>query len=209
MLHRIARDTPGILNILLLAIGDAYRKLQVSRVREMMRSGIVAQILATIVAFAGWIGSAAAAPSAAVFPFEIYDTSGEAPQPGLSERLAMATRVLSEALEKTGRYSAIDLGAFSADIAATAPRYQCGNCFLPIARRAGAAYAVVSVVHKVSSLISSIDIWIFDAADGAGVAHLGGQIRGDTSEAYEHGVRFLVRNRLPADEPAGADARSK
>jgi hypothetical protein len=209
MLHRIARDTPGILNISLLAIGDAYRKLQVSRVREMMRSGIVAQILATIVAFAGWIGSAAAAPSAAVFPFEIYDTSGEAPQPGLSERLAMATRVLSEALEKTGRYSAIDLGAFSADIAATAPRYQCGNCFLPIARRAGAAYAVVSVVHKVSSLISSIDIWIFDAADGAGVAHLSGQIRGDTSEAYEHGVRFLVRNRLPADEPAGADARSK
>jgi hypothetical protein len=175
----------------------------------MMRSGIVAQILTSIVAFAGWNGSAAAAPSAAVFPFEIYDTSGEAPQPGLDERLAMATRVLSEALEKTGRYSAIDLGAFSADVAATAPRYQCGNCFLPIARRAGAAYAVVSVVHKVCSLISSIDIWIFDASDGAGVAHLGGQIRGDTSEAYEHGVRFLVRNRLPADEPAGADARAK
>jgi hypothetical protein len=34
MLHRIARDTLGILNILLLAIGDAYRKLQVSPVRR-------------------------------------------------------------------------------------------------------------------------------------------------------------------------------
>jgi hypothetical protein len=178
-------------------------------VRKMMRSGIAALISAPIVIFVGWIGSAAAAPGAAVFPFEIYDTSGEAPQPGLAERLAMATRVLSEALEKTGRYSPIDLAAFSADVAATSPRYQCGDCFLPIARRAGAAYAVVSVVHKVSSLISSMDIWIFDASNGAGVAHLGGQIRGDTSEAYEHGVRFLVRNRLPSDQPAGADARAK
>jgi hypothetical protein len=46
-----------------------------------------------------------------------------------------------------------------------------------------------------------MDIWILDATSGASVAHLGGQIRGDTAEAYEHGVRFLVRNRLPADDP--------
>jgi len=65
------------------------------------------------------------------------------------------------------------------------------------------------VVHKVSSLISSMDIWIIDASSGAGVAHLGGQIRGDTAEAYEHGVRFLVRNRLPDDDLAGGDASSK
>jgi hypothetical protein len=75
----------------------------------------------------------------------------------------MATRVLSEALEKTGRYSSVDLVAFGFDVAATAPRYRCGNCFLSAARRARAAFAVVSVVHKVSSLISSMDIWIFDA----------------------------------------------
>jgi hypothetical protein len=175
----------------------------------MMRSGILAQVSAAVVIVAGWIGFAAAAPSAAVFPFEIYDTSGEAPQPDLTERLAMATRILSEALEKTGRYSPVDLGAFSAEVAATSPRYRCGNCFLPVARQAGAAFAVVSVVHKVSSLITSMDIWILDASSGTDVAHLGGQIRGDTAEAYEHGVRFLVRNRLPADEPAGSDARSK
>jgi hypothetical protein len=175
----------------------------------MMRSGIVVQISATIVIFAGWIGSAVAAPSAAVFPFEIYDTSGEAPRPDLTERLAMATRILSEALEKTGRYSPIDLAPFSADVAATSPRYLCGDCFLPIARRAGAAYAVVAVVHKVSSLISSMDIWILDTSNGASIAHLGGQIRGDTAEAYEHGVRFLVRNRLPADAPSDDDAAAK
>jgi hypothetical protein len=175
----------------------------------MTPSGVLARILAVVFVVVGWTGSATAAPAAAIFPFEIYDTSGEAPQPGLNERLAMATQVLSEALEKTGRYSPVDLGPFGAEVAAAAPRYRCGDCFLPIARRAGAAVAVVPVVHKVSSLISSMDIWIIDAASGAAVAHLGGQIRGDTDEAYEHGVRFLVRNRLPADDRPGDGAPSK
>jgi hypothetical protein len=169
---------------------------------------VLARIVVFILCVAG-CAEASAAPAAAIFPFEIYDTSGEPPRPDLTERLAMATRVLSEALEKSGRYSPVDLGPFAADVAATSPRYLCGDCFLPIARRAGAAFAVVSVVHKVSSLITSMDIWIVDAASGAGIAHLGGQIRGDTPEAYEHGVRFLVRNRLSDDAPPADGASAK
>lgn len=170
---------------------------------------ILARVLLVAFVVVGWVAAASAAPAAAIFPFEIYDTSGEPPRPDLNERLAMATRVLSEAIEKTGRYSPVDLGPFSSEVAASAPRYRCGDCFLPVARKAGAAVAIVSVVHKVSSLISSMDIWIIDASSGAGVAHLGGQIRGDTAEAYEHGVRFLVRNRLPDDGPPGDGAASK
>jgi hypothetical protein len=166
----------------------------------IMLSGTLTRILAVFL-MVGWTSAAVAAPTAAIFPFEIYDTSGEPPQPDLTERLAMATRVLAEALEKTGRYSSVDLGPFSAEMVAPAPRYRCGDCFLPVARHAGAAVAVVSVVHKVSSLVSSMDIWILDVSSGAAVAHLGGQIRGDTPQAYEHGVRFLVRNRLPVDDP--------
>jgi hypothetical protein len=172
----------------------------------MMRSETLARISAVVVCILTLTGAAAAAPVTAIFPFEIYDTSGEPPQPDLTERLAMATRVLSEALEKTGRYTAVDLGPLGADVAATSPRYRCGDCFLPVARKAGAAYAVVSVVHKVSSLISSMDIWIVDASSGASAAHLNGQIRGDTPEAYEHGVRFLVRNRLPEQSTSGDSA---
>jgi hypothetical protein len=197
------------LNMLLLAICDACRKLHVYPGGMMVRSGTLARISAAAFIAVGWTGIAAAAPAAAIFPFEIFDTSGEAPQPDLTERLTMATRVLSEALEKTGRYSPVDLGPFGAEVAATSPRYRCGNCFLPVARQAGAAFAIVPVVHKVSSLISTMDIWILDASSGADVAHLGGQIRGDTAEAYEHGVRFLVRNRLQADDPPDNGAQSK
>jgi Protein of unknown function (DUF2380) len=173
-----------------------------------MPAGAIAQIWAVMIVFAVSPGAATAAPATAIFPFEIYDTSGEAPQPDLTARLAMASRVLSEVLEKTGRYAPVDLGPFGAEIAASGPRYQCSSCFLPIARRAGAALAVVGVFHKVSTLISSIDIWIFNVASGNYVAHLSGQIRGDTPEGYEHGVRFLVRNRLP-DEIEGDGAQPK
>jgi hypothetical protein len=162
---------------------------------------MLARVLVALVVAACTLATAAAAPATAVFPFEIYDTSGEPPQPDRNERLAMATRVLSEALEKTGRFSPIDLSPFSAEVAATSPRYRCGDCFVAVARQAKAAYAVAAVVHKVSSLISSIDIWILDADSGKGLAHLNGQIRGDTSEAYEHGVRFLIRNRLSEEMP--------
>jgi Protein of unknown function (DUF2380) len=165
-------------------------------------SATLARISTAVFCMAVWTGAASAAPATAIFPFEIYDTSGEPPRPDLTERLAMATRVLSESLERTGRYAPVDLQPFRAEVDATAPRFRCGDCFLPVARRAGAAYAVVSVVHKVSSLITSMDIWILDTSNGTGVAHLGGQIRGDTAEAYEHGVRFLVRNRLPDDAPS-------
>jgi hypothetical protein len=175
----------------------------------MMSLGTLARISAVVFCIGGATGAAIAAPATAIFPFEIYDTSGEAPQPDLTERLAMATRVLSEVLEKTGRYSPIDLAPFGAEVAATAPRYRCGDCFLRVARQAGAAYAVVPVVHKVSSLITSMDIWILDTSSSASVAHLSGQIRGDTAEVYEHGVRFLVRNRLLADAPSGDGAQAK
>jgi Protein of unknown function (DUF2380) len=161
----------------------------------MMRFGTLARISSVVFCILTLTGAAAAAPAAAIFPFEIYDTSGEPPQPDLTERLAMATRVL--------------IGPLGADVAATSPRYRCGDCFLPVARKAGAAYAVVSVVHKVSSLISSMDIWIVDASRGASAAHLSGQIRGDTAEAYEHGVRFLVRNRLPEEAISGDGAPAK
>jgi hypothetical protein len=169
----------------------------------MVSSARSARILLAALVFAIWtIGTAAAAPPpTAVFPLEIYDTSGEPPQADRGDRLAIATRVLSEALEKTGRFSPIDLSPFSAEIASTSPRYRCGDCFLPVARKAQATYAVVSVVHKVSSLISSIDIWILDTTSGKGLAHINGQIRGDTPEAYAHGMRFLIRDRLPEEMP--------
>ena len=88
----------------------------------------------------------------AIFPVELWDTSGEGIKPGQTERLKLATDKLAELLERTGRYRSLDLSAFAARVAATEPRYNCNGCWLGIARDAGADLAVLAVVHKVSTL---------------------------------------------------------
>ncbi len=135
----------------------------------------------------------------AVFPVELWDTSGEGTKPGQAERLALATRTLARLLEDTGRYRSVDLGPFAADVAATEPRYACNGCWRKVARAAGAETAALAVVHKVSTLISTVDIFIAELRTDTYVAHAQGQFRGDDDRAYLRAVEFLVRERLLPD----------
>lgn len=144
----------------------------------------------------------AAPPSpTAVFPFELLDTSGEGAKPGQQQRLALATRELSDLLAQTGRYRPLDLAPFAAEIKTTEPRYACGDCWLAVARKTGAKFAVLAVVHKVSTLISTMDIRIADLQSKQFVAAARGQIRGDNDTAYVRGVDFLVKDKLLATAP--------
>ena len=67
-------------------------------------------------------GSALAAPSAAVFPFEIFDTSGEQSSAGRDARLEMATRGLVESLTKSELFSPVDLTPLAAEMPYTLER---------------------------------------------------------------------------------------
>lgn len=146
-------------------------------------------------------GPAWAQTPVAVFPFELADTSGEVPGPGREARLALATQALARTLEQSRRYRPVDLGPYAAAVAATAPRYACDGCWLAVARESGAALAVVPYVHKLSTLISTMHIWVADLSTGRYVAHLQGQIRGDTDAAYLRGVDFLIEDRLLRQAP--------
>ena len=68
-----------------------------------------------------------------------------------------------------------------------------------MAREAGAELAVVAVVHKVSTLISSLSIWVADLETDTYVARAEGSLRGDTDEAYIRAIEFLVEQRLAAE----------
>jgi hypothetical protein len=132
----------------------------------------------------------------AVFPVELWDTSGEGTKPGQAERLNLATNKLAELMEHTGRYRSVDLSSFTARIAATEPRYNCNECWRDVARDAGAELAVLTVVHKVSTLISSVDLYVADLATGKYIAHVDAQFRGDDDRAYVRAFEFLVNERL-------------
>lgn len=132
----------------------------------------------------------------AIFPVELWDTSGEGIKPGQAERLKLTTEKLAELLEQTGRYHSLDLSAFTARVAATEPRYTCNGCWLGVARDAGADLAVLAVVHKVSTLISSVDLYVADVKSGQYIAHVDAQFRGDDDRAYSRAFEFLVNERL-------------
>jgi uncharacterized protein DUF2380 len=163
--------------------------------RLVRASALHAVLLAVLVASAPPLRAQEARP-AAVFPFELLDTSGEGEKPGQAERLALATSTLTQALEQSGRYRAVDLAPLAGEIKATEPRYRCDGCWKAVAKKAGAAVGVIPVVHKVSTLISTMDIWIADIESDTWIAHVQGQIRGDSDTAYTRGVQFLVKDRL-------------
>jgi hypothetical protein len=133
---------------------------------------------------------------AAIFPVELLDTSGEGQKPGQAERLASASRVLTDQIDHAGHYRSVDLTPIAAKIAATEPRYGCDGCWRGVAKEAGAEVAVVSVVHKVSTLISIVDIYIADLKTDNYIAHARGQFRGDDDRAYARAFEFLVNERL-------------
>jgi Protein of unknown function (DUF2380) len=144
----------------------------------------------------GLLALASEPRATAIFPVELWDTSGEGVEPGQAERLKLATNKLTELLEHTGLYRGVDLSSFAARIAATEPRYNCNGCWLGVARDAGAGLAVLAIVHKVSTLISSVDLYVVDVASGEYIAHVDAQFRGDDDRAYVRAFEFLVNERL-------------
>jgi hypothetical protein len=160
------------------------------RMISTMFLGLLALAVGAVVA------TAQEARPIAVFPVELWDTSGEGAKPGQAERLALATATLARLLEEAGPYRSVDLGPFAERIAATEPRYNCNGCWRQIARDAGAETAVLAVVHKVSTLISTVDIFIADVPADRYIAQAQGQFRGDDDRAYVRAFEFLVRQRL-------------
>lgn len=163
-----------------------------------MRRILTAVLAAACVALVprGAAAQASLPRATAIFPVELWDTSGEVAKPGQAERLKLATNKLTELLEHTGRYRSVDLSRFAARIAATEPRYNCNGCWRDVARDAGAELAVLAVVHKVSTLISSVDLFVADLATGEYIAHANAQFRGDDDRAYVRAFEFLVNERL-------------
>ncbi len=162
-----------------------------------MRIGLgLAALLLTVAAAAS---AQTKPPPLAVFPVELWDTSGEGAKPDQAEKLADATAILAKTVETTGRYSVVDLAPYDDAIEKASPRYACNGCWRPIAKEAGATFAAISTIHKVSSLISSFDISIENVEIGKLVAYASGQFRGDTVESYTRSIVFLVKDELFKD----------
>jgi hypothetical protein len=138
----------------------------------------------------------AEAPLAAVFAFELDDTSLQGEMRGQDQgdlaRLAKLDVQLREGLARSGRYTPVAVPTDPSEPS----WWTCDGCEVAPARKAGARYSVIGWVQKVSNLILNINIVIRDVQTGQRVAAGSVDIRGDTDESWKRGISYLLQNRI-------------
>lgn len=176
--------------------------------RRVTARWICRSLIGCAVAIATLAGLARAAEvprKAAVFNFELIDTSLEGEMRGVQDaetaRLALISDYLREYLAKSGKYTIIDIAPAAKDIQEAGYIHTCNGCDADIARSLGADMAITGTVQKVSNLILNVNIYTRDAATGDRTAAMSVDIRGNTDKSWLRGVSYIVRNRLTADPP--------
>ena len=147
-------------------------------------------------------GTAPAAERVAVFDPELYDTSGEGVREDQQKRLGMIGERLRAALGESGRFEVVDTAPLRARLAEGPALRTCATCAPDAAAELGADLALMTTVHKVSNLILSITMALREASpSGETRAVHSAEIRGNTDESWDRGLRWLLRNRLLAPPP--------
>ena len=140
-------------------------------------------------------------PKAAVFDFELADTSleGEKDGPRSDEqaRLLSVSQQLRKGIAESGKFELIDIGPVNAE-AHNSNLQACGGCDVQLAQKLGADLAITGVVHKVSTLILNMTIFIRSARTGRLITATNADFRGNTDESWSRAVSYLLRNRVLA-----------
>ena len=132
----------------------------------------------------------------AVFDFELDNTSLAASTPEELERTRRLGVQLREMLDVPGRYEVVDIAPVRDKIARVRSIRSCNGCELDAAQQIGADLAVYGWVQKVSNLILNINVVVEDAKTGRHLRADSVDIRGNTDESWQRGLRYLVNNRL-------------
>lgn len=137
---------------------------------------------------------------AAVFNFELIDTSLEGEVKGINDdetkRLLLISDILREKLSESGFYEIVDLTALKPKIEDAGYLHSCNGCEVKLADEADAQIAITGVVQKVSNLILNINVYMRDVKSGEMVRSASADIRGNTDRSWSHGISWLARNRL-------------
>jgi hypothetical protein len=145
-------------------------------------------------------GAAAREPSsAAIFGFELKDTSLQGEMQGAradeQQRLAALDTQLRDILTRSGCCKAVDLGAIAQQARGMDLR-GCDGCDVELAAKVGAKISVTGWVQKVSNLILNVNV-VARAVPGGQVVEAGSvDIRGNTDESWSRGLAYLLRDRL-------------
>jgi hypothetical protein len=127
--------------------------------------------------------------------------------PRQTERLAKMSGELRDLIAKSGQVTLIDTAPEKAAIEKSLPLHTCHDCDLDIARALGTDIEVTTAVQRTSNLIVGFSAAIRDVKTGKMVRSGLVDVRGDTDDLWEHGIKFLVKDRLlDPPLPQGSEA---
>lgn len=154
--------------------------------------------------------AAVAGQKIAIFPFDMILQKSEedfyrgpsGPSEDERRRLNLAQAEITKLMTADGRYEAVDLAGLAQEIGAAAPIHACNGCEVDIAAKAKAELVMTSVVDKISETHLSLNVAIVDVAKSALIKNSSVLIQGNTDESWLHGVKWIVKNRLLAEDTA-------
>ena len=171
-----------------------------ARLHARHRSRLAVALVVGSLAGAAFVAAAEPAKKAAVFDFELIDTSFEGESrgtdPAEQKRLRLISDLLRRRLAASGAYVIIDTAPAASTIRAAGYLYGCNGCEADIARSLGAELAFTGTVQKVSNLILIINLYVRDVASQKRIKVMSVHIRGNTDISWSRGVSYIVRNRL-------------
>ncbi|MGH6679770.1 MAG: DUF3280 domain-containing protein [Bradyrhizobium sp.] len=141
------------------------------------------------------IGYAEAAPAKLmVFDFYLDNTSLTPTTDAEKTRLKRISKELRDVLQKSGQYDVAP--GPDVESAAVQSLGKCTDEQVAAAKKAGFALVACPWVQKVSNLILNLNIFIEDLKTDQVTKGGSVDIRGNTDNSWDHGVRYLVKEHV-------------
>ena len=156
-----------------------------------MKLWLIAAVPALLLSFT----HAEAAPAKImVFNFYLDNTSLEKTSAAETARLKMISDKLRADLQKSGKY---DVSVGKHLESASVPQFgKCSEEQLSAAQKAGADLIACPWVQKVSNLILNLNINIQNVKTGEAIHGGSVDIRGNTDDSWDHGLKFLLEEHV-------------
>ena len=141
-------------------------------------------------------------PKIVVFDFNLTDHSdleGTGPNAAQRKRLRLISELLRKKLIESGRYEVVGVFPDQDKIEGTGCPPMCANFERRVAASLNAELWVTGEIRKVSDLILSTDINIYDTATAEMVWRHSTEFRKDTDKSWLRSVNFILRNYLLAE----------
>jgi len=167
---------------------------------------VFAAVLLAGSAMAGMSAAVLAAQKTVVLPFDLVLQKKEEdffigagkPSPAEQARLKTINDELRGILAADGQHELIDTGPIASEIEAAAPIVDCNGCEIDLAKKLNGEVLYTGIVDKASETLLNMRIMETDVQTGQLKRAGNVVIQGNTDDAWLRGVRWLMKNKLPA-----------